>query len=60
MPPPRPLGSLQPLCNPRSLVAPDDPIQVGGGPGKALGQRVDVYAQCQRAAVGVAELGGDV
>jgi hypothetical protein len=33
---------------------------VGGGTGEALGQRVDVDAQCQRATVGVAELGGDV
>jgi hypothetical protein len=43
-----------------SLLAPNDLIEVGAGTGEPLGQRVNVDLEGKRAAVPVAELGGDI
>jgi hypothetical protein len=42
-----------------SSLGPDDPVEVSGGSALVLLVRVNVCAQRQRAAVGVAELRGD-
>ena len=42
-----------------SSLGPDDPVEVSGGSALVLLVRVNICAQRQRAAVGVAELRGD-